>query len=218
MIRPLSTIKVAVLVNNIRVRNQSLIDILYPDKLILNDINNSVSELRAQGAFDADDYVHTIAVEDTENVVDLSTYEDYKLLTNIMHIKFERVERDRSYTDLCINLEEWDFEKQIAYGSGSVYKDDVTWYRKGDIVYFSKGTNVANYNQRTIYLNRLPKPAVEMFDFVDVKDDKISMVESLAEMKLLRRQSGAIDLQQVPRKIEQMIQTEQRDEQKSREK
>jgi len=169
MANEIGTYLAGTIIANVKTRLANFTEDVYPSQLILRDINNIISDLLAEGNLDEEDYNDLWLIPNTDDTVDLSIFSDYKLLRSISHIKSKGIKAD--------NVNEKEFEVQKSYGSSGIYKNSIIYYRKGSKLYFYKGTGISDYGERYIYVNRLPYKATSLSSVVDVKDDKIFLVE-----------------------------------------
>jgi hypothetical protein len=198
---PIGTIQAGEVIANIRTRFGDLTEEKYPSKLMLRDMNNAIAELQAESNLDDDDYKIEWTVFALTDKVDLSVFPDYKLLKSIELITYNGI--------LADNISNEQISAQLSYGNSSLNRDSVVWYRRGYNLFFHKGSGVDSYGERIIYLNRLPYRCIELSDLLDLKDDKISLLEDKILVKVGLK---------TPEKVQNMKKSDQEDKMKTKEK
>lgn len=171
----IGTVKAGHVIANVKARIPNFNEVSYPKELMLRDINNIISDLLAEGGIDRDDYSVKLSIPNTDDVVNLSDVTtDYKLIDSISSITYDGGKAQ--------NLTEDEYDVQKQYGAGSIYSDTVIWYRKNYTLYFTKGTGyTGNYGTRYMNVNRIPNKVTSVDDEIDVKDNKIGLVEKRLE-------------------------------------
>lgn len=183
----IGTTKAGELISDIRTRFLDLTERQYPSKLIIRDINRIISSMQAESDFDPEDYTTQWTITDTSDTILLSTidsnYKSLKQITSIVSLD----DREPTKTTRCINVPESEFYTQKEYGGGSIYNDNIIWFRKNYTLYFHKGINVSSYFRRIINLNRLPMLCIDIDSIIDLKDDKITILENMIESRIMKR-------------------------------
>lgn len=67
----------------------------------------------------------------------------------------------------------------------SNYKDQIIWYRNGEVLRMSKGTNLTSYGTRTLYFTTYPSLMINDTDFIDVRDVDIPKVKKYCLIRTL---------------------------------
>jgi len=182
MSNPIGTWKAGEIVNAIRIRlrnlsgdvETSLIDKKYPKKYILRELNLALPEIQEYGgtkdAIEQSDYYTTTSDLDELNI---TAFTDYQNIDKITHIESTN-ERDEPQPEVS-EVTEKEFANLRHSMNTSNYKDSIIWYRKGDILYFAKGSGI-EYETRVIFFTRIPQKAITYDSLLDIRDTGVNKV------------------------------------------
>lgn len=189
---PIGTYKAGELIADIEVLLQKhfskkTIEERFPRRLILNEINRSVSEMKGlTGNKNDSDYSDEFAITSNNDTINMAV------------LDFEKIDKITAITygsgKPCIEKKEREFYNIKAYGSNSNYKNEVIWHRQGTILYFLKGSSIASYGVRTIWYTRLPDKAIRFDDYIDVKDTDLNLIKNNVISSLIGDPNFKVDL------------------------
>lgn len=184
MSNPIGTWKAGEIVNAIRIRlrnlsgevETSVIDKKYPKKYILRELNLALPEIQEYGgtkdAIEQSDYYTTNSDLDELNI---TTFTDYQNIDKITHIESANDSTPVTHTPV-IPVTETEFANLRHSMNTSNYVDSIIWYRKGDILYFAKGSGVEDYATRVIFFTRIPQKAITYDSLLDIRDTGVNKV------------------------------------------
>ncbi|MCE1164581.1 MAG: hypothetical protein LWX07_04165 [Bacteroidetes bacterium] len=96
-----------------------------------------------------------------------------------------------SITGVCAEMDSekkfYGIKKESGFGN---YDDEIIWIKQGNMLLFFKGANITNYGTRTLNYIRTPiKPSLNS-EFVDIKDEYLSVVKDRVIIKAMESLAG----------------------------
>ena len=183
MANPIGTWKAGEIVNAIRIRlrnlsgelETSIIDKKYPKKYILRELNLALPEIQEYGGLkESTELANFYSTNSLSENIDITVFDKYQDIDKITHIEYSADVRNQY--GKCIEVPETEFANLKYKLNTSSYKDSIIWYRKGDILYFAKGSGVQDYGLRTIFFTRTPLKAINYDSVLDIKDTGVNKV------------------------------------------
>ena len=153
----------------------------------------------APGNMAGDGFSISITLAGGLSTIDISNIPDYKFINRITAI-------EDSVTGLCVEMPEKDFRAIKNYvADENPYKDEVIWYRHGNIIYMCKNS-IANYGTRTMYYTRFPIKPTTYTECVDYPDTQNKLLLDAVTIAILIALKVDIpqDLQGAANKIQAM--------------
>ena len=189
---PISTYKAGELVADIETLLQKqfspkTIEEKFPKRLILNEINRSISELKGlTGNKNDADYSDKFTITTESSSINMAV------------LDFEKIDKITAITygsgKPCIEKDEKEYYNILSYGSNSNYKNEVIWHRKGTVIYFLKGSGIAAYGIRDVWFTRLPEKAIRFSDYLDVKDTELNLIKNNVISSLIGNPNSQAEL------------------------
>lgn len=114
--------------------------------------------------------------------IDIGTMNIYKYIDYVTSIHDSGIKR------ACKMLKEKEFLNiKDNNDTSSPYHKDIIWFRKGSLIFMSKGASVSAYGVRTMYFVRTPLPLESENDLIDVKPAHNGQVKALTIHRLLEK-------------------------------